>query len=178
MTSRVEEIRKELHNLDKSAEFRQWLYVISAVEDDSEFARVLQNIASGYCYDLAFYLCIRYNAVLLHSGFGHFFIECDGLFFDGVTPDGVLTVPELNYFRKLGDAAPADGAILYSVRAAAGQLIWSTSIMVAMRMSNNGVAWIDSSTLTNLDLLRLCREDGDKSGVDLRGSMIYSAFRK
>lgn len=176
MMSRIEQIREELRNLDKSAEFRQWVSGVAAIDDDSEFAKVLQHIASGYCYDLAFYLCIRYNAVLMHTSFGHFFVECDGLFFDGVTPEGAPSIPELNYFKLLSNRRLSDASILYSVRAASGRLIWRTSITVAMRMCDRGVTWIDRSTVANLDLLRMSCGDGLAGGIDLRGSLVYTAF--
>ncbi len=164
-TNRVEEIRKELHNLQYSKEFRQWVDVlgmnsgsVTPARDgaDKHFAIVLNRIASGYCYDLACYLCLRYNAVVFRTNFGHFFVEYHGLFFDGLTPDGTAYVWELGFFLYVCMERPGPVDIISSSRPAVGSLIWTSSIVSAKKLLDSGADWIDPVALAHLDVLRMC----------------------
>lgn len=181
-TDLTPEIQRELRNLRTSKEFRQWIDRLGMNSGnvkptgdgaDKHFDTVLKRIASGYCYDLACYLCLRYNAVMFRTNYGHFFVEYRGLFFDGLTPDGVEHMWELGFFLiHIGDdLGPAD--VVASSRPAIGPLIWTSSTLLARELLDAGADWIDPVALAHLDVLRMC-DDGEWESADrFANSVVY-----
>lgn len=96
------EMSKELQHILSSKQFQEWLRVLGS--DPTTLRQ--WDLTNGYCEDLAVYLHKKYGAKMcvlddkiLNDG--HYFVELDGKYYDGINWDGVEKIEDLDWCKKI-----------------------------------------------------------------------------
>lgn len=98
-------ISEELKDLQRSENFREWMYELSG-RKSSKLVPSNEELIAGYCEDLAVYLHYRYGAELYCTddesiNDGHYFVKLNNKYYDAMNPDGVDKPSEFEWSKRL-----------------------------------------------------------------------------
>jgi hypothetical protein len=93
----------ELKDITNSKGFLKWLKVLSG---DQETSISKEELISGFCEDLAFYLHYKYDVPIYVTddreiNDGHYFVKYDDKYYDGMNPEGYDKPSESEWSKRL-----------------------------------------------------------------------------
>ena len=93
----------ELQNIENSHEFKIWLEALGTPLTDTI---TKEQLISGYCEDLAFYLHYKYGAPIYGAGNntikdGHYFVKLGEKFYDAMHSEGFSKISESEWAQRL-----------------------------------------------------------------------------